>query len=137
MKKPKAPAAPNPTEIIRAQTQANRVGIKTPFGSQTYQTGPNGSTTLETSYSPEMTALAQSLIQRAGQSTPGYQAPAGMEQILGGIMNRVGNRYGQGGGVGAQVAGSGGRGNAKPSTLAKPLPMPKVGGGADGTGSFD
>jgi hypothetical protein len=136
MKKPKAPAAPDPTRIIQAQTQANRVGVRTPFGSQQYTTGPNGRDVLETTLSPQMQALADSLISRAGQDTQRYQAPPGTEQILGGIMNRVGGRYGMGGEVGQQVAGSGGRGG-KPSTLAKPMPMPKNMGGADGTGSFD
>lgn len=136
MKKPKAPPPIDPNKVIQAQTQANRIGVKTPFGSQQYVTGPNGRDLLETQLTPEMEVIKDRLLGMAGRDTPRYQAPPGTEQILGGIMNRVGGRYGMGGEVGQQVAGSGGRGG-KPSTLAKPMPMPKNMGGADGTGSFD
>lgn len=129
MKKPKPPPAPNPAEIIRAQSQANRVNINTPFGSQQYETGPDGRTSFNTTYSPEMQQLAAQMIQRAGTPSQQYQAPPGSEMILGGIMDKVGKRYGHSRAGGA-VAGSGGRAAVKPSTLAKPLP--RVGGGEGG-----
>lgn len=139
MKKPKAPKAPDPKEIIAAQAQANRVNVNTPFGSQTYATGADGRTELNTSYSPEMQALAQRAMSLAGKDSTRYQMPPGMENIMGGIMNKVGGRYGQGGNVGDAVANSGGRKQSPAQTMpapqniapgeplnipAKPMPMP-------------
>lgn len=121
MKKPKAPKAPDPKEIIAAQAQANRVNVNTPFGSQTYGTGADGRTELNTSYSPEMQALAQRAMSLAGKDSTRYQMPPGMENIMGGIMNKVGGRYGQGGNVGDAVANSGGR----KQSPAQTMPMPQ------------
>lgn len=121
MKKPKAPKPVDPKEIIKAQEQANRVNISTPFGSQRYVTGPDGRSTLETSFSPRMNQLAERAMHLAGQDSTRYQLPPGMEKIMGGIMNKVGGRYGMGDDVGSQVAGSGGRKSQLPAPMAKPL----------------
>lgn len=129
MKKPKAPPPPDPAAIIRAQTQANRVNINTPFGSQQYETGPNGQTALNTTLSPAMAQLAERAMSLAGQDSQRFQAPPGLENILGGVMNKLGDRYGQAG-AGASVTGSGGRKPAQPMAMAKPLAIPAAGAGA-------
>jgi hypothetical protein len=94
------PPAPDPQVMIDAQTRANRVGRTGPFGSATYESGPNGSTNVNTTLSPEMQALVSRQFQRAGQDSQQYQRPQGFEALQSAMMNQVA------GGVGANRLGN-------------------------------
>ena len=59
-KAPKQPKMPDPRELIALQAEYNRVNVDTPFGSQTYVPGPNGSTTLRSDIGP----LGEALVGR-------------------------------------------------------------------------
>jgi hypothetical protein len=88
-KTPKPPTPIDPTTVINAQSAANRIDKITPFGSQTYGTGPNGQQTFTTSLSPGMQGLVDRSMQVAQTPlTPLSQAP-GLGNLQNLIMNKV------------------------------------------------
>lgn len=100
MAKKKAPKLPEvkPQELLRQQDMYNRVNIATPFGSQTYSSGPDGRGTYNTQLSPQMQSLIDMKFgQAAKQSTP-FQLPEGMAALINALMQKQMTRYGAGGG---------------------------------------
>lgn len=53
-KKPKAPETPDPTKLVEAQAQANRINETNPFASSTYSQGEDGTWTRNISYNPAL-----------------------------------------------------------------------------------
>jgi hypothetical protein len=76
------------------QEQYNRVNTSTPFGSQSYSTGPDGRTQFTTALSPQMQALVDRGMGLAGRDLERFQRPEGMEGLIQALMSRVGNRAG-------------------------------------------
>lgn len=91
---PKPPPTPDPRSIIAADAQANRVGQINPFGSATYQAGPNGGTNVVTELSPQMQQLMQRQFSLANTDSQRLEMPAELGAIGQGIGQRVGQRYG-------------------------------------------
>ncbi len=90
----KAPQAPDPRLVIQAQEQANHYNQTNPFGSATWQKGPDGQNTLTQSYTPQM----QSAMDRAFQlsqkdPTPQY-IPQGLSELSSAVLGKVGQKYG-------------------------------------------
>lgn len=100
---PKPPPMPNPTQIIAAQEQANRVGQINPFGSATYQTGPNG-TNVVTQLSPQMQGLVDRQFNLANTDSQRLETPPQLMDLGAAIGARVGQRYGMGSKPSAQGA---------------------------------
>jgi hypothetical protein len=61
-----APPAPNYTGIAQQQSQANRPDITTPFGQQTWTTGPDGKPHMQTGFTGGLGEAASGLQQQAG-----------------------------------------------------------------------
>lgn len=93
-KRPRTPEMPDPRELIALQAEYNRVNVDTPFGSQTYVPGPNGSTTLRTDIGP----LGQALVGRGvdlGMTNSARQSiDPRVEAIAGALGSRIGDRFG-------------------------------------------
>lgn len=89
--KAKAPKidVPDPFEIIRAETEANRFNTQGPFGSTRW----NGSTQV-TELSPEMQAMKDRVMGLGMQDSERFEMPSFVNDIAGGIMGNVGDRYG-------------------------------------------
>lgn len=93
----KAPAMPTPEQLkplLELQARYNRVGTQTPFGSQTYRTNPDGSSTLVTDIGED----GRAMINRAGglamtDSARVASNPA-LDGITGALAGRVGSRLG-------------------------------------------
>lgn len=138
-KKPRTPEMPDPRELIALQAEYNRVNVDTPFGSQTYVPGPNGSTTLRTDIGP----LGQALVGRGvslGMTDSARQTiDPRIEAIAGALGSRIGDRFGLNLGNGAmQLAPQA----AMPQPQAKPQPqtpqnpnLPPMQGPGPGVGS--
>lgn len=104
MGSPKPPKPTDPQQIIDTQ-RGLRTNTASPFGEQTWGTGPDGRDTLTTSYSPEMQGLADRAIRLAGQDSQRFENPAWMTNMENQIANRAGERYTAPGGA---KAGGGG-----------------------------
>lgn len=94
-KAPKPPTPIDPSTIINAQMSANRVNQITPFGSQTYGTGPNGQSNLTTTLSPEMQSLMTHAMQAAQTPMQRMELPNGYGGLQSAITNRLMQRYSQ------------------------------------------
>jgi hypothetical protein len=119
----------DPSQLIQQAIQANRVGVNTPFGSQTYSTDANGNTVLNTALSPQMQALLGQQMARAGGAAPQYQLPGANADILNGLDTRLAQRYGipvggSGGSGSTPGTGGGGAPVPVPSPLPSPIPTP-------------
>lgn len=90
------PPAPDPERMIQLQAQYNRVGRTGPFGSSTYESGPNGSTNINTTLSPQMQSLVDRQFRLAGQDSQQYRLPSGVSGIRDNLISRVGANGGQG-----------------------------------------
>ena len=73
--KPKAPASPDPTQIIKTQSDYNRFGTSTPFGSTSWSGGP-GNFSLNTTLDPRLEGVVGDVFSRAGREGPAYTDPA-------------------------------------------------------------
>jgi len=80
---------PDPLAIIEAEKQANRTDQVTPFGSTVWQ-GDQQITTL----SPEMQAMSDRMFDLGMQDSQRVQQPAWLGDIVQGIGQNVGERYG-------------------------------------------
>lgn len=125
------PDMPDPAQLIELAARVNRVNTDTPFGSQTYVPGPDGSTTLRTDIGP----MGQALIGRAGAlgltDSQRLQIDPRLEQLAGGMLGRVGERFGMDLGGSLGLGGQGqGPNAAKPPGGTKPgsQPLPSPGG---------
>lgn len=98
-----APEPIDPVAAIEAQARANRVNLSSPFGGQRYSQGPDGQWTAESYLSPELQALVDGLIGKAGQGPQQFQIP-GMDGLMQNVMGRVGGHYS--GQAGAKPAGT-------------------------------
>lgn len=79
--------------LIRQNEAVNRVGVSTPFGSQSYVTDANGRRVLQTTLTPEMQQMLSQQMSRANTSATPYQMPQGQNQLLANIMGRLQGRY--------------------------------------------
>ena len=93
---PKPPQPVDPTTIINAQEQANRVDRVTPFGNQEWQNGKLVTTL------PQGTQNAFNNVSNlAGNQQQFMQTPSGANGLQNAILNKIANRY-EGGGGGGQ-----------------------------------
>lgn len=91
-RKPQRIEAPDPQQIIDAEMRANRVNTSGPFGSVRW----NGNTQ-ETTLSPGMQAMADRMMNLGMQDSQRIEMPSFLNDIAGGVMSNIGNRYGVGG----------------------------------------
>lgn len=135
-KSPKQQKMPDPKELIALQAEYNRVNVDTPFGSQTYVPGPNGSTTLKTDIGP----LGQQLVNRGvglGMTDSNRMSvDPRMNELAGALLGNVGKRFGMDLGGSLQLAPEANMPQtpAKPQQQVQPAPapttaMPVQGGG--------
>lgn len=123
-KKPRTPDMPDPRELIELQAEYNRVNVDTPFGSQTYVPGPDGSTTLRTDIGP----LGQALVGRGvslGMTDSARQnVDPRMNELAGALLGRVGDRFGMNLGGALQLSPDAAmpQPQAKPQTQTPPSP---------------
>lgn len=80
---------PDPREIMRAEAEYNRVGTQNPFGSVRWE-GNNQITEL----SPQMQAMTDRMFDLGMQDSQKFELPNFFNDIAGGIMGNVGERYG-------------------------------------------
>lgn len=115
-KAPKQQKMPDPKELIALQAEYNRVNVDTPFGSQTYVPGPDGSTTLKTDIGP----LGQQLVNRGvslGMTDSNRMSvDPRMNDLAGALLGNVGKRFGMNLGGSLQLAPEANM----PQTPAKP-----------------
>lgn len=138
-KSPKQQAMPDPRELIELQAETNRVNVDTPFGSQTYVPGPNGSTTLKTDIGP----LGQELVNRGvslGMTDSNRMTvDPRMNDLAGALLGKVGQRFGMDLGGALQLAPTPNmpQNQAKPQAQSPPPPtgMPSFNGGVVGGSS--
>lgn len=90
----KPPPAPDPEQMIRLQTQYNRFGTNTPFGSQSWSTDENGNATLNTNVSPQMQGAIDRAFAAAETPFTKQYVPQGMDQLSSALLGKVGKRYG-------------------------------------------
>lgn len=136
-KAPKAPKMPDPKELIALQAEMNRVNIDTPFGSQTYVPGPNGSTTLKTDIGPLGEALVGRGVSLGMTDSARQTIDPRMNELAGALLGRVGQRFGMDLGGALQLSPDA----AMPQAQAKPspsgaMPDPSLGGMGGATGGF-
>ena len=133
MGKSKAPEARMPTAaeiapLVDLQAQYNRVGVRTPFGSQRYEVGPDGrSSTLVTDIGPEGQALVGRAMGFANTDSNRMQVPGQVNDLAQALLNRVGGRLGLSQGSGLQLAERANMPTAKPQAQQQ-MPEPTVGG---------
>lgn len=80
---PSPPPAPDPSQLIQQQAQANRVNETNPFGSSTYSQGADGTWGRTTTLNP---MLQQQL---AGQQSLGANAASGANSLFPGAMSNL------------------------------------------------
>lgn len=120
----KAPAPIDPVEAIRAQAEANRVNLSSPFGGQRYSQGPDGQWTLESYLSPELQGIADQMMGRISQGPQQFGIP-GYDQLMGNVMQQVGGHF-QGGD--RRGLGSMGSGIGSPKPMGgQSMPVPQMG----------
>lgn len=90
---PKPPKPIDPNTLINAQQKANDVDRITPFGSQTYGTGPDGQKTFTTSLSPQMQGLMDRGMGLAGTQLTPLSNPQGFDGLQSALMNKVQSHY--------------------------------------------
>ena len=131
-----APAPIDPAEAIRAQAEANRVDLNSPFGGQRYAQGADGRWSLNSYLSPEMQGLADQMIGRAGQGPQQFGIP-GYDQLMGDVMSRVSSGFqGSGQMQGAGGLGTMGSGIGQPKQMGGQLmPPPQMGQSQQGVSS--
>ncbi len=88
-KTPKPPTPVNPNTIIQAEQQANQINRVTPFGSQTYGKGADGSTTFTTDLSPAMKGLVDKATGVAGTDLKALQRPQGFDDLQSAMLSKV------------------------------------------------
>lgn len=128
-KAPKAPKMPDPRELIALQAEYNRVNVDTPFGSQTYVPGPNGSTTLRTDIGPLGEALVGRGVSLGMTDSARQTIDPRMNQLAGALMGRLGERFGMDLGSGAaQLAPDPAmpQPQNKPAPAQQPMPNPQL-----------
>jgi len=120
-KRPKTTPMPDPKELIALQAEYNRVNVDTPFGSQTYVPGPNGTTTLKTDIGP----LGQQLVDRGvslGMTDSNRMTvDPRMNELAGALLGKVGDRFGMNLGGSLQLAPT----PNMPQPSSKPQPQPQ------------
>lgn len=90
----KPPKAPDPRLVIQAQEQANHYNQTNPFGSATWQKGPDGQNTLSQQYSPQMQqAVDRAFTLSQKDPTPQY-IPQGLSELSSAVLGKVGSKYG-------------------------------------------
>lgn len=118
----KAPETRMPTAaeigpLIDLQAQYNRVGVRTPFGEQRYEVGPDGrSSTMVTDIGPEGQALVGRAVGLGMTDSARMQVPNQINGLAQALANRVGSRFGMAPEQGMQLASS----NNQVQTPAKP-----------------
>jgi len=112
MGKPKASKidVPDPLEIIEAEKQANRTGVRTPFGSSRWE----GDTQV-TEFGPQMQAMQDRMFNLGMQDSQRMDMPDYMGDLGSAIAGRIGERYGLAGVAGAD----------KPKTAQAPPKVPE------------
>lgn len=80
---------PDPREIMEAEARYNRVGTRNPFGSVRWE----GNTQV-TELSPQMQAMTDRMFDLNSRDSQRFELPEFLSTIAGGIMGRVGDRYG-------------------------------------------
>jgi len=88
-KTPKPPTPVDPTTVIQAQQQANQINRVTPFGSQMYSKGPDGSTTFTTDLSPAMKGLVDKATNVAGTDLKPLSHPQGFDDLQSAMLAKV------------------------------------------------
>lgn len=140
-KKPKSQKMPDPRELIALQAQMNRVNVDTPFGSQTYGDGPNGSTTLRTDIGPEGQALVGRGVGLGMTDSNRFSIDPRMNELAGALLGKVGNRFGMDLGGSLNLSPQANMPQSKPQAQAQPEPQgmpqapqgPQIGGGFGGS----
>lgn len=89
-KSPKAPAAPDITEMINAQAQANRVNTVNPYGSQTFTQGADGQWNSNVQFSPEMQKLFDKQLGMVNQEPQQYEGQQMGDALRARIQQRLG-----------------------------------------------
>lgn len=90
----KPPSAPDPRLVIQAQEQANHYNQTNPFGSATWSKGPDGQSSLNQSYSPQMQqAVDRAFTLSQKDPTPQY-VPQGLSELSSAVLGKVGSKYG-------------------------------------------
>lgn len=124
----KMPTAAEIGPLIDLQAQYNRVGVRTPFGEQRYEVGPDGrSSTMVTDIGPEGQALVGRAVGLGMTDSARMQVPSQINGLAQALANRVGGRFGMAPEQGMQLASP----NNAVQTPAKPAPrapsMPSAG----------
>lgn len=133
-KKPDMPDMPDPLELIRLQSEVNRVNVDTPFGSQNYVAGPNGSTTLRTDIGPMGQALVGRGVGLGMTDSARHNVDPRMNELAGALLGRVGSRFGMDLGGAMQLSPNAAMPPAKPAPSGpQPGPnLPQAGPGLGG-----
>lgn len=101
MSKAKAPKPIKPVDtnqLINLQRQNNQISTFTPFGSQTYGTGPNGERTYTTQITPQLQQMIDRGMGLASRNLERYTPPPGFDQLVNLYMSRALNGRGNSGG---------------------------------------
>lgn len=124
-KSPKQQKMPDPKELIALQAEYNRVNVDTPFGSQTYTPGADGrSTTLKTDIGPEGQQLVGRGVGLGMTDSNRMSVDPRMNQLAGGLLEKVGKRFGMDLGGSLQLAPEANMPQAKPQQQVQPTPGP-------------
>jgi hypothetical protein len=138
-KNPRQQAMPDPRQLIELQAATNRVNVDTPFGSQTYGAGPNGSTTLRTDIGPQGQALVGRGMSLGMTDSARQNVDPRMNELAGALLGRAGNRFGLNLGGSLQLSPDAvtPQPQAKPQAQTPPAPQglaPAPQGGGQGFG---
>lgn len=90
----KQPKAPDPQLVIDAQERANHYNQVNPFGSATWQKGPDGQNTLTQSYTPQMQAAMDRAFQLSQKDPTPQYIPQGLSDLSQAVLGKVGQKYG-------------------------------------------
>lgn len=99
------PTADEIGPLIDLQAQYNRVGVRTPFGEQRYEVGPDGrSSTMVTDIGPEGRALVGRAVGLGMTDSSRMQVPNQINGLAQALANRVGGRFGMAPEQGMEIA---------------------------------
>lgn len=119
----KLPTAAELGPLLELQSKYNRVGVQTPFGSQSYTRNADGSYNMVTDVGPEGRALVSRAVGLGMTDSNRLQAPPQLAGLAGALMSRVGQRLGQSyGAAPVQIGRQPSMPAAKPQQQQQPLP---------------
>lgn len=103
MSKAKAPKPIKPIDtnmLMQLQRQNNQINTSTPFGSQTYGTGPDGQRTFTTQIDPQLQQVINRGMGLAQRDLQRYEPPKGWDELVSMYMGRAlnGRSQAKGGG---------------------------------------